>query len=170
MWGKTRVDESFPSVEMRVVSPSVESVMKLLGCSTFFRGGYSNAYWWRMEATTKTNTTATWNEGDETNQHSFQERKGKQSGPVGNENKLHEKSVHTKEMTEMSFACQWNSKEFHLDRSFRGYQSFNWKTRKQKQIEFLLWRLRAKQREQLVFLHNCNIWLILPVLYASVKD
>ena len=51
--------------------------------------------------------------------------------------------------------------------SFRGYQSFNWKTRKQKQIEFLLWRLRAKQREQLVFLHNCNIWLILPVLYPS---
>ena len=36
MWGKTRVDESFPSVEMRVVSPSVESVMKLLLCSTFF--------------------------------------------------------------------------------------------------------------------------------------
>ena len=45
MRGKTRVDESFPSVEMRVVSPSVESVMKLLVCSTFFfRGGYSNAY------------------------------------------------------------------------------------------------------------------------------
>ena len=36
MWGELRVDESFPSVEMRVVSPSVESVMKLLVYSTFF--------------------------------------------------------------------------------------------------------------------------------------
>ena len=43
---------------------------------------------------------------NEKNQHSFQERKGNESGAVGNGNKLHEKSVHGKEMTEMSFTCQ----------------------------------------------------------------
>lgn len=43
---------------------------------------------------------------NEKNQHSFQERKGNESGTVGNGNKLHDKSVHGKEMTEMSFTCQ----------------------------------------------------------------
>ena len=103
MWGELRVDESFPSVEMRVVSPSVESVMKLLVCSTFFFEVViqmlTDGGWRQRQNPINSNT-------HEKNQHSFQERKGNESDSVGNGNKLHEKSVHGKEMTEMSFACQ----------------------------------------------------------------
>lgn len=105
MWGELRVDESFPSVEMRVVSPSVESVMKLLVYSTFFLRWLFKCS--LMEDGGQLTKLITFQQrNNEKNQNSFQERKGNESGTVGNGNKLHEKSVHGKEMTEMSFTCQ----------------------------------------------------------------
>lgn len=46
----------------------------------------------------------------------FKNERENDYGPVGNRKISKDISVQNKEMTAMSFICQWNSKEFHLDR------------------------------------------------------
>ena len=166
--------QSFSSVKMRGVSPSVESVIMLVVCQTFFFERIIQIFaeaWWRNACVTS--GSLNWCETDlnENNQDSFQGRKGKRVRSCGRREQIARQICPKRRNDRNVIYLSMKFKRISSwSISFRGYQSFNWKTRKQKQIEFLLWRLRAKQREQLVFLHNCNIWLILPVLYASVKD
>lgn len=106
--------ESFSSVKMRVVSPSVESVIvELWGLSvTFFKGIIQICIenWWRNFFS----DLVTCRE----NPNFFSRTKGKMNTVQWVTEKYRKVYLYNnKEMSEMSFICQWNSKEFHLDRT-----------------------------------------------------